>query len=400
MSNLMRMTSLRNVLVKYRCMFDFFWLMLDNIHIMIFSWQQHLDTHLQSMIKELEEIYHDKCEVHKPLICFHHRPLDLHFILNDDWKKIWANGIVSVVSEYIWCILIFESWCRFLVLPQRHCHQCLWIPSHPSIPAIPYMMPFPMYHPSMVMPSPYFAGLFPPSHPIPDIALHVQDRSSSPQITGSSPPPPPPEASVHEMCELFKLGDNFIDRLELLKFQIGDDLSVLPEEKRRSAGFEDLEWNHLLKAYCRYKKMLHNWLWLSFIFHHFILHFTTLTFSTWQCSHCYELLMNYNNSIFLAMTEWGLLQITRMSKPLPGFVCSDSSKCFQQNHFWIITVQYLPPVPSDPMFNCRNKYMISLHNINGSLPELKQSSIGLKSGEYCGRNWTAQPSKKLVNIHL
>ena len=47
------------------------------------------------MMMELEEMYHDKCDVHKPLTCFHYRRLDLHFILTDDRKKVWANAIVS-----------------------------------------------------------------------------------------------------------------------------------------------------------------------------------------------------------------------------------------------------------------------------------------------------------------
>ena len=30
-----------------------------------------------------------------PMPSFHYRHLDLHFILTDDWKKVWANAIVS-----------------------------------------------------------------------------------------------------------------------------------------------------------------------------------------------------------------------------------------------------------------------------------------------------------------
>ena len=46
-----------------------------------------------------------------------------------------------------------------------------FLPMYPPMQAIPYAMPFPMYHPSMAMPSPYYPGFFPPHNP--GDTLHV-----------------------------------------------------------------------------------------------------------------------------------------------------------------------------------------------------------------------------------
>lgn len=74
------------------------------------------------------------------------------------------------------------------------------------------------------------------------------DRSSSPL--------PPDAGSVEDMCTKYGLGDEILDRLEKLRFQIGDDLSVLTEEKWTAAGFTDLEWDRVKTAYRRYKRTL------------------------------------------------------------------------------------------------------------------------------------------------
>ena len=50
-----------------------------------------------------------------------------------------------------------------------------FLPMYPPMQAIPYAMPFPMYHPSMAMPSPYYPGFFPPHNP--GDTLHAQEPS-------------------------------------------------------------------------------------------------------------------------------------------------------------------------------------------------------------------------------
>lgn len=52
------------------------------------------------------------------------------------------------------------------------------------------------------------------------------------------------------------LGDEILERLEKLRFRIGDDLSILREEKWLEVGFTDLEWDRVKTAYRRYKRLL------------------------------------------------------------------------------------------------------------------------------------------------
>lgn len=58
------------------------------------------------------------------------------------------------------------------------------------------------------------------------------------------------------MCSRFRLGDEILERLENLRFRIGDDLTILTEEKWLAVGFTDLEWDRVKTSYRRYKRML------------------------------------------------------------------------------------------------------------------------------------------------
>lgn len=83
---------------------------------------------------------------------------------------------------------------------------------------------------------------------------HLQHRDNSTIHSNRSSPPPPPQASVQDMCTMHNLGPTFVARLEMLKFEIGDNLSVVTEEEWRRVGFDRLEWDRVLTAYRRYKR--------------------------------------------------------------------------------------------------------------------------------------------------
>lgn len=86
--------------------------------------------------------------------------------------------------------------------------------------------------------------------------MHVDDANVISLDWSSSPLPE--EASVEEMCAKFALGEDILERLEKLRFHIGDDLSILTKEKWMAAGFTDFEWNRVKRAHPRYKCMLKN----------------------------------------------------------------------------------------------------------------------------------------------
>lgn len=58
------------------------------------------------------------------------------------------------------------------------------------------------------------------------------------------------------MCEKLGLSDEIFERLEALRFQIGDNLNILTEDKWSAVGFTDLEWNRVKTAHRRYKRMI------------------------------------------------------------------------------------------------------------------------------------------------
>lgn len=104
-------------------------------------------------------------------------------------------------------------------------------------------------------PLPGSSSIFPPVDP--RLHQHMQVPSHSrvnPAIQNDrSSPPPPAEASVEDMCEKHRLGHSFVTRLAELKFEIGDNLSILTEDDWRRVGFDKLEWERVLTAYRRYK---------------------------------------------------------------------------------------------------------------------------------------------------
>lgn len=139
---------------------------------------------------------------------------------------------------------------------------------------MPYpIQPFPsapgtFYPPTNIIPQPY-ANYFgqnvslqspTPNHPVsflpPFTTSHIGDENAV-SLDRLSPSPPPAHASVEDMCTSQGLGDDILNRLvEKLRFQIGDNLSILNEDKWTAAGFTDLEWDRVNKAYRRYMRTL------------------------------------------------------------------------------------------------------------------------------------------------
>lgn len=54
-----------------------------------------LDPKLQDIAEDLKDTYFDVCKDHPGQSCFHHRPLNCHFVLDRVKLLVWAKDIVS-----------------------------------------------------------------------------------------------------------------------------------------------------------------------------------------------------------------------------------------------------------------------------------------------------------------
>ena len=68
-----------------------------------------------------------------------------------------------------------------------------------------------------------------------------------------SPFPFEADRSVHDFCVGYGIGTGLEGCLDKLGFQIRDNLIEVTENQWKEAGFKPLEWQHVLKAYKKYK---------------------------------------------------------------------------------------------------------------------------------------------------
>lgn len=54
-----------------------------------------LDPKVRALQTELKAKYFNVCKYHPDTSCFHYRPSNLHFILDNEKSLVWANNIVQ-----------------------------------------------------------------------------------------------------------------------------------------------------------------------------------------------------------------------------------------------------------------------------------------------------------------
>jgi len=82
-------------------------------------------------------------------------------------------------------------------------------------------------------------NFYPPPH------LQPTDRCSS--------PPPANGTSIIDFCTEYRLGDEVLDGLTALKFQMGDDHREITPESLSEVNFAQHHWKRFCKAYSKYK---------------------------------------------------------------------------------------------------------------------------------------------------
>jgi hypothetical protein len=85
----------------------------------------------------------------------------------------------------------------------------------------------------------YPAGFYPPPH------LQSADRQSS--------PPPADGISINDFCNEYSLGNEVLDGLIALQFQIGDDHREISPELLLEVKFARHHWKRFCQAYSKYK---------------------------------------------------------------------------------------------------------------------------------------------------
>jgi hypothetical protein len=133
------------------------------------------------------------------------------------------------------------------------------VPSTPASATPSVSLHHPPYAP--FLPSPYG---YPSFYPFPQLSPFPQPNffgssdHAGPSNWGKPPPqppssPPPAGSSLDDFCNNYGISFGARIKLDELGFEMGDDLSSISQTQYESAGFKHLEWNHVLKAYKKYK---------------------------------------------------------------------------------------------------------------------------------------------------
>ncbi|KAF8142390.1 hypothetical protein K438DRAFT_2030097 [Mycena galopus ATCC 62051] len=258
-----------------------------------------LDENIEEQIEQISQAYPPgTCTEHPNIECFHSRVNGLHFELTRPRKIVWASAICKGTCKITGPPLasnFFKSGSAIktktapapapAASSEAQPQTASAPPSAPPLgPSGTLAFPLPMtpYHGPYPYPAPYLLPMaYPGMLPSPGFGpYHAQMPSwfgtprarrqrswdgSSPPRTSSSKrrredPPSSPTVSSGTL-------DDFLDKypglpdvtgafLRRLDFEIGDDLSVVPEAEWRAEGLTVITWNRIVSKYEKYKRSL------------------------------------------------------------------------------------------------------------------------------------------------
>ncbi|KAH8103993.1 hypothetical protein BXZ70DRAFT_1052116 [Cristinia sonorae] len=118
--------------------------------------------------------------------------------------------------------------------------------------------PFSSYYGAISMPpSPYGSGPVPLAHATRQLQSSHEPYYHLPHTgtrRSSSPIPIPCLITVEEFCNQYGLDDRILAALHRMHFSIGDNIDRIRPSTYENAGFTELSWERVLRAYYRYKE--------------------------------------------------------------------------------------------------------------------------------------------------